>query len=426
MMNRRNFLKLAGASAAATVSATAALPASAKSAGALGHVVVVGGGYGGATAAKYLRMWSDGAVDVTLVERNPEFVSCPMSNLVIGGLKQLADITVSYDGLVKHHGVKLIQASATGVDSAAKKVTLDNGETLTYDRLVLSPGIDFMPDKVGGLAGNEDKIPHAWKAGEQTVILRKQLEDMPDGGVFAIHIPKAPYRCPPGPYERACLVASYFKQHKPRSKVIVLDANEDIQSKKALFRKAWDTHYKDILEYRPNNALLEVDVATKTAIMDFESVTADVLNVIPPQRAGAVAGMIGSELINGLWVGVDWLTMEAKGVPGVHVLGDAAFPAPAMPKSGHMANQQAKVTAAAIIRLLEGKAPNPTPVVMNTCYSFVDPKNAVHVASVHQYNAEKHTFLKVEGSGGLSAAANQLEAKTAMSWAQNIWADMLA
>ena len=425
MMNRRNFLKTAGATAAATASAATPFSALAQSGKKLGHVVVIGGGFGGATAAKYLRMWSNGGVDVTLVERNPSFISCPISNLVIGGVKQMEDITVSYDGLVKNHGVKVIQASATGIDAGAKKVTLDNGETLSYDRLVLSPGIDFMPDKIGGLAGNEDKIPHAWKAGEQTVILRKQLEDMPDGGVFAMHIPKAPYRCPPGPYERACMVASYLKERKPKSKVIVLDANEDIQSKKGLFRKAWETHYKDILEYRPNNALLEVDAATRTAVMDFESVKADVLNVIPPQRAGAVTGMIGSDLINGLWVGVDWLTMEVKDVPGVHVIGDAVFPAPTMPKSGHMANQHGKVAAAAIIRLLEGKDPSTAPVVMNTCYSFVDPKNVVHVASVHQYNAEQKTFLPVKGAGGLSPAANQLEAKTAMAWAKNIWADML-
>lgn len=421
MMNRRDFLKVAG-----LASAAAPFPAIAKSMKRLGHVVVVGGGYGGATAAKYLRLWSDGAVEVTLVERNPSFVSCPMSNLVIGGLKEMSDITVSYDNLAKVHGVKVVQDAVTGVDAAAKRLTLASGGTLDYDRLVLSPGIDFMTDAIGGLSGHEDEIPHAWKAGEQTVILRKQLEAMPDGGVFAMHIPKAPYRCPPGPYERACMVASYFKAHKPKSKVIVLDANEDIQSKKALFRKAWETHYKDILEYRPNNALIEVDVATKTAVMDFESVKADVLNVIPPQRAGAVAGMIGSDLVNGRWVGVDWLTMEVKDVPGVHVVGDAAFPAPTMPKSGHMANQQAKVAAAAIIRLLEGKAPNPTPVVMNTCYSFVAPKSVVHVASVHQYDADQHTFLPVKGAGGLSPAANQLEAKTAMAWAKNIWADMLA
>ncbi len=425
MMNRRNFLKAAGVSAA-TASVAGALPAFGKSMKNLGHVVVVGGGFGGATAAKYLRMWSNGAVQVTLIERNPNFVSCPISNLVIGGLKQMEDITVSYDNLAKVHGVKVMQDSVSGIDATARKVTLASGGTLSYDRLVLSPGIDFMVDGIGGLAGNQDKIPHAWKAGEQTVILRKQLEAMPDGGVYAMHIPKAPYRCPPGPYERACMVANYLKQHKPKSKVIVLDANEDIQSKKALFRKAWETHYKDIIDYRPNNTLLEVDVANKTAVMDFESVKADVLNVIPPQRAGAVAGMIGSNLVNDRWVGVNWLTAEVSDVPNVHVVGDAAFPAPGMPKSGHMANQQAKVAAAAIIRLLEGKAPNASPVVTNTCYSFVAPKSVVHVTSVHQFDQEKKTFLKVKGAGGLSPAANELEAKTAMHWAKNIWADILA
>jgi sulfite dehydrogenase len=425
MMNRRNFLK-AGSLAAATASIAASLPAFAASGKRLGHVIVVGGGYGGTTAAKYLRLWSQGAVEVTLIERNPAFVSCPMSNLVIGGLKQMEDITVSYDNLVKVHGVKLIQDSVVGIDPQARKLSLAEGGTLSYDRLVLSPGIDFMTDRVEGLSGHEDLIPHAWKAGPQTALLRKQLEAMPDGGVFAIHIPKVPYRCPPGPYERACMAASYFKQHKPKSKVIVLDANEEIQSKKALFHKAWDTHYKDIIEYRPNNTLLEVDAANKTAVMDFENLKADVLNVIPPQRAGAVAGMIGSNLINDRWVGVNWLTMEVADVPNVHVLGDAVFPAPTMPKSGHMANQQAKVAVAAILRLLAGESPNPAPVVMNTCYSFVTPKSVVHVASVHQYDAEKKTFLPVHGAGGLSPAANELEAKTAANWAQNIWADMLA
>jgi len=421
MMNRRNFLK-AGASA----SLAASLPTFAASSKRLGHVVVVGGGFGGATAAKYLRMWSQGAVDVTLIERNPAFVSCPMSNLVVGGLKQMADITVSYDNLAKVHGVKVVQDSVVGIDPQARKVSLGGGSTLSYDRLVLSPGIDFMSDRIEGLSGQEELIPHAWKAGPQTALLRKQLEAMPDGGVFAMHIPKSPYRCPPGPYERACVVANYFKQNKPKSKVIVLDANDDIQSKKALFHKAWDTHYKDIIEYRPNNTLLEVDAANKTAVMDFENLKADVLNVIPPQRAGAVAGMIGSNLINDHWVGVNWLTMEVSDVPNVHVLGDAVFPAPTMPKSGHMANQHGKVAAAAILRLLAGEAPNPAPVVMNTCYSFVTDKNVVHVASVHQYDAEKKTFLPVKGAGGLSPAANELEAKTAASWAQNIWADMLA
>ncbi len=426
MITRRDFLKTSALAAAGSTT-LAGLSACTSNMGGTSraHVVVVGGGYGGATAAKYLRMWSKGTVDVTLIERNPSFISCPVSNLVIGGLKQMADITVSYDNLQSKWGVRLITDEVTAVDSATRSVRTANNGTLSYDRLVLSPGIDFMIDAVAGLAGNEERIPHAWKAGAQTVLLRKQLEDMADGGVFALHIPKAPFRCPPGPYERACLVANYLRQAKPKSKVLVLDANGEIQSKKALFTKAFEG-YKGLIEYVPNSELRSVNATSRTAELDFDKVKADVLNVIPPMRAGNIAVQAGLPLINERWVDVDWLTLEAKGVPGVHVLGDALFPAPIMPKSGHMANQHAKLAAAAILNLIEGIPPNPTPVVMNTCYSFVDSKNVIHVASVHQYDAEKKQPMPVEGSGGLSAAANELEAKAAEAWAKNIWADMLA
>jgi sulfide dehydrogenase [flavocytochrome c] flavoprotein chain len=426
MLNRRDFLKSVGAVAAGSSVLGSLAGCASTGGGKGGHVVVVGGGYGGATVAKYLRMWSKGAVAVTLVERNPEFISCPISNLVIAGQKTMSDITVSYDGLKSKWGVKVIKDEVVGIDAAKREVRLAANGTLSYDRVVVSPGIDFMTGAIEGLTGNEDLVPHAWKAGPQTVLLRKQLEDMADGGVFAIQIPKAPYRCPPGPYERACVVANYFKTHKPRSKVIILDANDDIQSKKGLFLRAFQGPYKDILEYRPNSAIMEVDAANRVAKLEFGDVKADVLNIIPPMRAGNIAVEAGLPLINDRWVDVDWLSMEAKGMPGVHVLGDALFPAPTMPKSGHMANQHAKVAAAAILNMLEGKAPNPTPVVMNTCYSFVDDKNVIHVASVHQYNAEKQTFLPVEGAGGVSVAASELEGKYALAWAQNIWADMLA
>jgi len=233
-----------------------------------------------------------------------------------------------------------------------------------------------------------------------------------------------PYRCPPGPYERACMVASYLKVAKPKSKVLVLDANPEIQSKKALFERAFKQHYDGILEYRPNAELKEV--AGNVAKLEFEDVKADVLNVIPAQRAGDLARSAGLVNINNRWAGVNWLTMESTAMPGVHVLGDATFPAPAMPKSGHMANQHAKVAAAAIIQLLKGEAVNATPVVMNTCYSFVTARDVVHVASVHQYDAADKTFKTVPGSGGVSAAANQIEGRYALSWADNIWSDMLA
>lgn len=424
MWNRREFLK--GAALAGGAVALPGLSGCAIGSKARGHVVVVGGGFGGATVAKYLRMWSQQGVDVTLVERNPQFISCPISNLVIGGDKQMSDITLSYDGLRSTWGVKVLQDTVTAVDAAARKVTLASGGVLSYDRLVLSPGIEFMYDQVPGLETEaaRDTVLHAWKAGPQTVALRKQLEDMQDGGVYALTIPKAPYRCPPGPYERACLVANYLQKAKPRSKVLVLDANEEITSKKGLFTKAFEK-YKGILEYRPNSELREVDAASRTAVLEFDKVKADVLNVVPPQRAGDVAAKSGLKLINNRWVDIDWLSFESVSTPGVHVIGDAIFPAPTMPKSGHMANQHAKVTAAAILNLLAGEAPSPTPLVMNTCYSFVDSKNVIHVASVHQYDAAKKTVMPVAGAGGVSAAANELEGKYALAWARNIWADML-
>ncbi len=390
----------------------------------IGRVVVVGAGFGGSTAARYLKLWG-GNVDVTLVERNATFVSCPISNLVLGGHKQMADITRTYDGL-RALGVKLVLGEVTAVDVAAKKLRLAGGAELAYDRLILSPGVDFMLDGTPGLAAALDsgRVLHSWKAGPQTLALRQQLQAMPDGGVFAMSIPKVPYRCPPGPYERACMVASYFKQHKPRSKVLVLDANPEIQSKKALFEKAYKDHYSGIVEYRANNELKAVDGLT--AKLEFDDVKADVLNIIPPQRAGDIARNAGLLNMNSRWAGVNWLTMESTAAPGVHVLGDATFSAPAMPKSGHMANQHAKVAAAAIIELLQGKPVNNAPVVMNTCYSFVTAQDVVHVASVHQYDAVDKTFKTVPGSGGVSAAASQLEGRYALSWADNIWDDMLA
>jgi len=427
-MNRMNLTglsrrQLLGASAALG-GLTLAGCATTASGPPIGRVVVVGGGFGGATAARYLKMWG-GNIDVTLVERNTSFVSCPISNLVIGGYRQIADVSRGYDGL-RAMGVKFVQGDVVAIDAAARKVRLAGGGELAYDRLVLSPGIDFMFNEVGGLQAALDsgRIAHSWKAGPQTVALRRQLEAMPDGGVFAMTIPKVPYRCPPGPYERACMVASYLKVAKPKAKVLVLDANPEVQSKKALFEKAFKDHYTGILEYRPNAELKEV--AGNTAKLEFEDVRADVLNVIPPQRAGDIARTAGLVNVNNRWVGVDWLTMESTAAKGIHVLGDSTFSAPAMPKSGHMANQHAKVAAAAIIQLLRGEAVNPTPVVMNTCYSFVTKDDVIHVASVHQYDAKDKTFKTVPGSGGVSAAANALEGRYALSWADNIWADMLA
>ena len=267
-IQRRDFLKTAAAGTAAL-----ALPGCATMAGgSSGKVVVVGGGYGGATAAKYLRMWSNGSVDVTLVEPDPEFISCPMSNLVLGGSRDLAFLTTPYSNLTARHGVKVVRDTATAVDTDRRVVKLANGSELPYDRLILSPGIDFMWDKVPGLnnADAQGRIMHAWKAGPQTVALRRQLEAMPDGGVYVLSIPVAPYRCPPGPYERACQVAWYFRRAKPKSKVLILDGNGDVTSKGPLFKKAWAEEYKGIVEYRPDHVLTDVDVATLTAKFEVQ------------------------------------------------------------------------------------------------------------------------------------------------------------
>ncbi len=424
-MQRRSFLQssaalgLLGLSACATTS----IPSKAR-------VVVVGGGYGGATAAKYVKLLSDHKIDVVLIEPNDAFVSCPISNLVLGGSRQMAEITTPYTGLSRRHGVTVVKDAARGIDPAKKTVTLAGGATIAYDKLVLSPGVDLMMNTVEGLpaAHAAGTVLQAWKAGPETVALRRQLQAMPDGGVYAITIPEQPYRCPPGPYERACQVAWYFKQAKPRSKVLVLDANQDVVSKGALFKKVWAEQYGGILEYRPQHKVTAIDArsgAIKFEIQD--DVKAQVLNVLPAMRAGAIAVQTGlNNQANNRWCGVNYQTFESTAARDVYVLGDSILAAPAMPKSGHMANSHAKVAAAAIVAELSGWAPNPSPLLTNTCYSFVDNKNVVHVASVHEYVAAEKTFKTVAGSGGLSTGPTELEGVYAWNWAQNIWADSLA
>ncbi len=418
MTTRRDVLQWAGATA---LTGFAARPARA----ARSRVVVIGGGYGGATAARYLRAWSGGSIDVVLVERESAFVSCPMSNLVIGGHGELAAITYGYDAL-RRSGVRVVHDTATRIDSERRVVTLQRGAPIGYDRLVVSPGVDFIWDALPSFVDNavRRRYPHAWQAGAQTIGLRRQIESMRQGGVFAIAIPLAPFRCPPAPYERACQVASALQRGNPRAKVLVLDANDDVLSKKELFKRAWSELYAGMVEYRPNCSLVDVDAATGTAKFEFaDDVRADVLNVIPPQRAGAIAAQAGVITANGRWCEVDFLTFESIKVKNVHVLGDAIQTAPLMPKSAHMANAQAKVCAAAIVALTAGEPVNAEPVVANTCYSFMRADLAAHVASVHRYDAVQKTFLPVEGAGGVSAAINALEAQYGHAWARNIRAD---
>jgi sulfide dehydrogenase [flavocytochrome c] flavoprotein subunit len=322
-----------------------------------------------------------------------------------------------------------VRDMVASIDPVKRTVKLASGGELPYDRLIVSPGIDFITDSMPGMAkaGTADKVLHAWKAGPQTLALRQQLEAMPDGGVYALSIPLAPYRCPPGPYERACMVASYFKKAKPKSKVVIFDANDDITSKKGLFMKAWSEHYAGMIEYRPKHKVVDVDAATNTLKFEFnDDFKAGVANVIPDMRAGNIAVKTGLATANARWCEVDFLTFESKAHKNIHVLGDAIQIAPAMPKSGHMANQHGKTCAAAVVSLLQGKEAPSMPIYANTCYSFVTAEDVVHVASVHKYDAEKKTMLTVPGSGGLSSAANELEGRYALAWARNIWADTLA
>jgi sulfide dehydrogenase [flavocytochrome c] flavoprotein chain len=423
--HRRAWLKAGGSFGALTALGLAgcATPLPAKA-----QVLVVGGGYGGATAARYLRLLSDGRLDVVLVEPDDAFVSCPVSNLVLGGSKTLAELTVPYTALARVHGVTIVKDRVAGIDPVAHVATLASGARIRYDKLVLSPGIELMWSGVEGLqaANAQGRILQAWKAGAETVALRRQLEAMPDGGVFAITIPEAPYRCPPGPYERACQVASYFKAAKPRSKVLVLDANPDVTSKPALFKKAWAELYPGMVEYRPQHKAVAVDGATLTAKFEVQDdVRADVLNLLPPMRAGAIAVQTGLANSNARWCNVNYLNFEATAAKDIHVLGDAIQVAPAMPKSAHMANAHAKVAAAAIVAELAGWEINPAPMLTNTCYSYVDAQNVIHVASVHAYVAAEKTFKTVAGAGGVSATPNALEGSYAWNWARTIWADTL-
>lgn len=387
------------------------------------RVVVVGAGFGGATAAKYIRMWSEQKIEVVLVERSTNFISCPMSNTVLGGTRTISDLTGNYDTLKKKYGIHLVQGEVSAIDPEKKTVMLANGH-LSYDRLIISPGIDFMFDKVEGLSARvtDESIPHAWKAGAQTTMLRKQLEAMPDGGVFVMSIPAAPYRCPPGPYERSCQVASYFKAHKPKSKVIILDANADITSKKGLFTAAWKELYPGMVEYRNTSNVIQVDVGTKTAKTETDSIKADVLNIIPPMKAGAVANLAGVVGADGRWCAVDFLSYESKVHKNIHVIGDSI--SAALPKSGHMATAQAKICAAAVIELMGGNQPDQNPTLANTCYSMVSNTEAVHVANVFRFNAEKQAMVSADG-GGVSTARTEIEGTYAAFWLQNIMSDVL-
>ena len=425
-LDRRSFLKLVGAGAGAA--GAAGLPMIGRAAELMPkgakRVVVVGGGYGGTIAAKYIRMM-DKSIEVVLIERNDHFVSCPFSNLYIGGIiKDLTPLTIKFDKLASNHGVKIVQAEVTGIDPAGKVVTTDKG-TVSYDRLVLSPGIDFRLGEIKGYdAAAMEIMPHAWKAGPQTVLLRKQLEAMKDGGTMVMTVPLSPYRCPPGPYERASMVAHYLKKNKPKSKLVVLDANPDITSKGGLFKKGWKDNYEGIIDYRPAKKVTEVEPGKMTVLIEgLEDVKGAVINVIPPQRAGQIAvaaGLVGDDRN---WCPVNPTTFESTKQANIHVIGDACV-AGAMPKSGYSANSEAKICATNIVALMNGKETTEMSGI-NTCYSYITDKEAVSVAAV--YKVAEGKIIAVPNSGGVSPAdfsAAKMEAIYAESWLKNILTEM--
>ena len=379
------------------------------------RVVVIGGGWGGATAAKYVRLLDPG-VEVVLIEPNRQFVSCPFSNLVLAGLRSIDSLTMGYDGLRKH-GVRIIHETASAIEPDTRRVRLGEGY-LQYDRLVLSPGVDFQWEQVEGLAQSQDTVLHAWKAGPQTVQLAQQLAAMPDGGVFVLSIPLAAYRCPPGPYERTSMVAWYLKANKPRSKLIVLDANQNIISKAALFRAAWQAYPN--IDYRPASRVIGVDPGAREVRTEFDRVRYDVLNLIPPQRAGAIA--VQADLVGGdkRWCEVNHVTYESVKQPGIHVIGDATIGLP-VPKSGNVANAMGKIAAASVVSLINGKQ-SPSLAPGNTCYSWVSDREAIAV--VNAYKIDNGKVVQIEQK--LTPAQSPLVAQRAVGWAQSIWADVLA
>lgn len=420
---RRAFLKSTAGIAAASV---LGLPGITRAAPPKARVVVVGGGYAGTIVAKYIRM-ADPEVRVTLIEKNPLYVSCPLSNEVLSGERDMDSLTFDYRGLTRR-GIAVMQDEITAINPDDHYVTGQSGNRYNYDKLVVAPGVAFRWDAIEGMSEqvSETSIPHAWKAGPQTMLLRKQLMAMPDGGVCIIVAPPNPFRCPPGPYERAAQIALYFKHHKPKSKVLILDA-KDAFSKQGLFTAGWKEHYGDMIEWvsGANGGIVEsIDPKTRTLMGVVEEFKGDVVNVIPHQKAGVLA-QIGGLTDDSGWCPVDQQTFESSIHKDVYVIGDSAI-AGAMPKSGYAANSQGKVCAAAIVAAVNGQSA-PAPSYVNTCYSIIAPDHGISVAGV--YELEDGKIVSVPGSGGLSPAdadarTRAVEVQFALGWYRNITADM--
>ena len=410
-ISRRRFLQLGGIGVAAAASGI--MPV--WGAQARRRVIVIGGGWGGATAAKYLRL-HDTSLDVTLLEPNREFISCPFSNLVVAGVENLKTLTMNYNGLRKY-GVRIRHEAASAIDPEKRQVRVGK-DSLAYDRLIVAPGIDFLWDQIDGLAQAKDTVLHAWKAGPQTVELAKQLQSMPDGGVAVMSVPPVAYRCPPGPYERASMIAWFLQTKKPKSKLIVLDANKDIVSKTGLFKAIFKEYAN--LEYRPAQKVEKIDVAGKEVTTEIgDKVKYDVVNIIPPQRANTIA--VEADLVGAdkRWCEVDHVTYESVKQKNIHVIGDATIGLP-VPKSGNVANAMGKISATAVASLLRDREPPALPPG-NTCYSWVNDKEAIAVVNAYRIDKGKVVQIEQKLTPGKSVAV----AQNSLNWRASIWNDIL-
>ncbi len=433
-MNRRDFIRLAsmaGISLPATAISRIGFAATPPQLGTVptntgisGRVVVIGGGMAGATVAKYLRLWGGSNVVVTLVERDNAYTSNILSNLVLNGQRTISSLQYGYGNLSSRYGVRLVKGEVSAIDPVGHSVSLSNGVKLPYDRLVIAPGVDF--DIYPGLetAAAQAKVPHAWKAGSQTTDLRNMLVNMKAGQVFAMTIPAKPYRCPPGPYERACIVADWLKKNRPGAKVIVLDANPGIIAEPLAFKDAFDVVHKGVIEYHPGVAINSIDAGTMSLNTSIGNLKANVINAIPPHRAGKVIAANGLANVGGRWAGVDVLTYQSTAAPGIHVIGDAS--ATTQPKAGHIANQEAKICADAIVRLLAGLSPDQAPMSNSACYSPITADTASWLTAVFGYDPASGTMQPVPGAAGEAAGRSQENYKEMLKWFNTLMEDSFA
>ena len=433
-MNRRDFFRLASAAGigASAISwaclASAATPAQLgtvpSNTGIKGRVVVIGGGMAGATVAKYLRLWGGTGIAVTLVERETAYTSNILSNLVLNGQRTIASLQFGYTNLASRYGVGLVKGDVVAIDSVGHSITLADGRKIPYDRLVVAPGIEF--DTIAGLElpAAQAKVPHAWQAGPQTTQLRNMLTAMKPGEVFAMTIPAKPYRCPPGPYERACVVADWLKTNRPGSKVIVLDANPGIIAEPLAFANAFDVVHKGVIEYHPGVSISSIDATTMSLNTSLGNLKANVINAIPAHKAGKVVTGNGLANVAGRWAGVDVLTYQSTAAPGIHVIGDSA--ATTQPKAGHIANQEAKICADAIVRLLAGRSPDPSPITNSACYSPITATTASWLTAVFAYDPVSASMQPVPGAAGEAAGRSTENYKEMVKWFNTLMEDSFA